>query len=74
MSIFTIYIGIIRPLFHFDYINFKVSLIIKIFNLNEKNLNGPSSYACHLPCECDYLSNFQFTTHLLRLCWKIVIF
>jgi hypothetical protein len=30
MSIFIINIGIIGPLFHFDYINFKVSLTIKI--------------------------------------------
>ncbi len=35
MNIFIIYIGIIRPLFHFDYTNFKVSLVIKIFNFNE---------------------------------------
>jgi hypothetical protein len=35
MSIFIIYIGIIGPLFRFDCINFKVSLIIKIINLNE---------------------------------------
>ncbi len=32
MSIFIIYIGILRPLFHFDCINFKVSLVIKIIN------------------------------------------
>jgi len=31
---------------------------------------GPSSYVCHLSYECDYLSNFQFITHLLYLCWK----
>jgi len=31
---FIIYIGIIRPLSHVDFINVKVSLIIKIFNLN----------------------------------------
>jgi hypothetical protein len=35
MSIFIIYIGIIGPLFCFDYINFKVSLVIKIINFNE---------------------------------------
>ncbi len=36
MSIFIIYIGIIRPLFHFDCINFKVSLVvINIINFNE---------------------------------------
>jgi hypothetical protein len=28
-------IGIIGPLFHFDYINSKVSLVIKIINFNE---------------------------------------
>jgi hypothetical protein len=27
MNIFILYIGIIGPLFHFDYINFKASLI-----------------------------------------------
>jgi hypothetical protein len=35
MSIFIVYIGIIGPLFHFDYINFKVSLVINIINFNE---------------------------------------
>jgi hypothetical protein len=35
MSIFIIYIGIIGPLFRFDCINFKVSLVIKIINFNE---------------------------------------
>jgi hypothetical protein len=29
--------------------------------------NGQSSYACFLPCECDYLSNFQFTTFITSL-------
>jgi hypothetical protein len=35
MCIIIIYIGIIGPLSHFDYTNFKVSLIIKIINFNE---------------------------------------
>jgi hypothetical protein len=35
MSIFIIYIGIIRPQSHFDCTNFKVSLVIKIINFNE---------------------------------------
>jgi hypothetical protein len=35
MNIFIIYIGIIGPKFHFDYINFRVSLVIKIINFNE---------------------------------------
>jgi hypothetical protein len=35
MNLFIVYIGIIRPLSHFDYTNFKVSLIIKIINFNE---------------------------------------
>jgi hypothetical protein len=34
MGIFIIYIGIIGPLSHFDCINFKVSLVIKIINFN----------------------------------------
>jgi hypothetical protein len=34
MGTFIIYIGIIRPLFCFDYTNFKVSLIIRIINFN----------------------------------------
>ncbi len=34
MNTFIIYIGIIGPLSCFDYINFKVSLIIKIINFN----------------------------------------
>jgi hypothetical protein len=35
MSIFIIYIGIKGPQSRFDYINFKVSFIIKIINFNE---------------------------------------
>jgi hypothetical protein len=35
MSIFIVYIGIIRPLFRFDYTNFKVSWVIKIMIFNE---------------------------------------
>ncbi len=35
MSIFIVHIGIIRPLFHFDYTNFKVSSVITIINFNE---------------------------------------
>jgi hypothetical protein len=35
MSIFIIYIGIIRSQSHFDCTNFKVSLVIKIINFNE---------------------------------------
>ncbi len=34
MGTFIIYIGIIRPRFCFDYINFKVSLIIRILEFN----------------------------------------
>ncbi len=34
MSILIVYIGIIRSVSHFDYINFKASLIIKIINCN----------------------------------------
>jgi hypothetical protein len=34
MRIFIIYIGIIRPLFCFDYTDFKVSLIIIMINFN----------------------------------------
>jgi hypothetical protein len=63
MNIFIIYIGIIGPLSHIDHTNFKASLIIKIVNFSE-NLNGPFCYACHLPCECDYLSKLQFITLL----------
>jgi hypothetical protein len=68
MNIFIIYIGIIRPQSRFDYTNFKVSLVIKIINFNEKK--GPSNYVCHLLCGCDLLSKFQFTTHLLHFCSK----
>jgi len=39
MNIFIIHIGIIGPLTCFDYINFKVSLIIKIINFNGIFLN-----------------------------------
>jgi hypothetical protein len=71
MNIFIIYIGIIGSRSHFDYINFKASLVIKIINFNEIK-NSPSSYVCHLLC--DFLSKFQFTTHLLHLCSKISFF
>ncbi len=70
MNIFIIYIGIIAPQSCFDYTNFKVPLVNKITNFNENFKNGPSNYACHLLCGCYYLSKFQFTTHLLHLCWK----
>ncbi len=50
---FIIYIGIIGPLSCFDCINFKASLIIKIINFIGIKKWPPSSYACHLPCECD---------------------
>jgi hypothetical protein len=74
INIFRVYINIIGPLFRFDCTNFKDLLVIKIINYNEILKNGPPSYACHLPCECDYLSNFQlphiyhifiFKTHFL---------
>jgi len=48
---------IIGPQSHFDCIKFKASLVIKIINFNERK-NGLSSYACHLLCGCDFLSNF----------------
>jgi hypothetical protein len=35
MNIFIVYVGIIGPLSRFDYINFNVSLVIKIIHLNE---------------------------------------
>ncbi len=70
MNIFIIYIGIIGPQSHFDCINFRASLVIKIINFNEIK-NGPSSYACHLLCGCDFLSKLQFTTHLSHL-WKLI--
>jgi hypothetical protein len=35
MNIFIVYIDIIGPLFRFGYINFKVSLVIKITNFNQ---------------------------------------
>ncbi len=35
MGIFIVYIGIIKPLSHFDCINFKDSLVLKIINFNE---------------------------------------
>jgi len=35
MGIFIIYNGIIKPLFRFDYTDFKAWLIIKIINFNE---------------------------------------
>jgi hypothetical protein len=39
MGIFIIYIGIIGPLFCFDYTNFKSLLVIKIINFSEiKNM------------------------------------
>jgi hypothetical protein len=35
MGKFVIYIGIIRPLFHFDYIKFKASIVIKVIDFIE---------------------------------------
>jgi hypothetical protein len=35
MGIFIVYIGIIGSLSHFDYINFKASLVIKIIDFNK---------------------------------------
>jgi len=35
MSIFIVYISIIRPLFRFDRTTFEASLIIKIINFNK---------------------------------------
>ncbi len=35
MSIFIVYIGIIRPMFRFDYTNFKAPLVINIIIFNE---------------------------------------
>jgi hypothetical protein len=35
MNIFIIYIGIIGQQSHFDYINFRAPLVIKIINFNE---------------------------------------
>ncbi len=61
MGIFIIYIGIIKPLFHFE-----VSLVLKIINFN--GIKKFPMYNYHLPCECDCLSKFQFTTHLLHFC------
>jgi len=34
MNMFIIYIGIIGPQSHFDYTNFRASLVIKIINFN----------------------------------------
>jgi hypothetical protein len=57
MNIFMVYMGIIGPMLsHFDCTNFKVLLVIKIINFNENFKNSPFSYACHLPCDYDYLS------------------
>jgi hypothetical protein len=55
MGIFIVYIGIIGPLSCFDYINFKASLVIRIIDFNRILKYKQSSYACHLPFECDYL-------------------
>ncbi len=39
MDIFIVYIDLIGLLFHFDYTNFKASLVIQIINFNEiKNI------------------------------------
>ncbi len=66
MSIFIVYIGIIRPQSCFDYIKFRAPLVIKR-SINEIK-KVPSNYVCHLLCGCDYLSKFQFTTHLSHPC------
>ncbi len=47
-----------RPQFHFDYKNFKVSLIIKKRNLSGILKMTHLTMLCHVLCECDYLSKF----------------
>jgi hypothetical protein len=34
MAIFIVYIGVVKQQSHFDYTNFKASLVIKIINFN----------------------------------------
>jgi hypothetical protein len=54
----------LAKLSHFDSINLKASLVTRKINFNGiKNM----AHLCD-PFECDYLSNFQFTTHLSHLC------
>ncbi len=67
MSIFIIYIGIIGLQFRFDYTNFKASLVIKIINFNEIKRMAHLAMLAFL-YGCDFLSKFQYTTHLLHLC------
>jgi hypothetical protein len=35
MCIFIVYVSLIGPLFHFDYLNFKGSIIIRVINFSE---------------------------------------
>jgi len=74
MSIYIMYINITWPLSRFDCTRFKVSLLIKLIDFNEFFKKFHPNMFCHLPCECDYLSNFQFTTHLSHICLKKHIF
>jgi len=69
MNIFIIYIGIIRPLFHFDYIKFKVSLVFKIINFNEikKLANQTMFIILHVNVITCQIFNLP---HLSHLCWN----
>ncbi len=70
MGICIICIGILAPLYRFDCINFKASLIIKIIKFNEflKMVHLVMLVIFHV--NVITLSIFQFTTHLSHLCWE----
>jgi hypothetical protein len=69
MCIFIVYVSLIGPLFHFDYLNFKGSIIIRVINFSEiKNMAHLVMLVIFHVNVIDYLSNFQFTTHLSYFC------
>jgi hypothetical protein len=74
MGIFIIYIGIIRPLSHFDCTNFKASLVIKIINFNEIKKYRPFNYACCFPCECMITCQIFNLPHIYHIFVEKLIF
>jgi hypothetical protein len=67
MGVFIIYIGIIRPLSHFEYINFKASLVIKIINFNGiKNM----SHFMFFNTQGDYICFHKYTPISHFIIWN----
>jgi hypothetical protein len=67
MGIFIIYIGIIGSLSHFNYINFKVSLVIKVINFSGIKKMTHLIMLVNFHVNVVTCQNFNLP-HLLHLC------